>query len=551
MRPTFHAFGRLHLIAGGWVQSLAWCVVAASISAADPLIPVGAVRLEVTPTNSIRLSGYVARTNPSVGTSQSLFARALALGADPTAAVIVTVDNCAIPAAITEEVARRLERRAGVSRERLTVASTHTHTGPHLAGAIPNMFATNLPPEQVSEIESYTRFLTDQIERAAIGALANRQLARLEWSQGTVGFAKNRRTEGGPVDHDVPILRATLPDGKLRAVLINYACHCTSIDSGINRFHGDWAGTAARTLEQNHPDAVALVAIGCGADSNPNPRGTTELAEQHGRELATEVDRVLSRQMRALRQAPECRFRQIALPYQTPFTRGEWEQRSHQPGIIGYHARRWLARLDAGEKLPESLNYPVQTLVFGEDLAMVFLGGEVVVDYSLRLKRELDASRLWVNGYANDVPCYIPSRRILSEGGYEAETSLWYYDRPQRLAPAIEDLIIKTVHELLPSKFRVDSRDAEFPKPRTPPEALNSFQHSARFRVELAAAKPLVESPVAIDFGNDGRLWVCEMRDYPLGLDDQGKAGGRIKVLTDDDGDGRFDRATVFAEGLI
>ncbi|PYK58381.1 MAG: hypothetical protein DME21_15780, partial [Verrucomicrobia bacterium] len=66
------------------------------------------------------------------------------------------------------------------------------------------------------------------------------------------------------------------------------------------------------------------------------------------------------------------------------------------------------------------------------------------------MKREFDPDRLWVTAYANDVPCYIPSRRILQEGGYEAETSLWYYDRPARLAPAVEDIIVAAVHELMP-----------------------------------------------------------------------------------------------------
>ena len=84
---------------------------------------------------------------------------------------------------------------------------------------------------------------------------------------------------------------------------------------------------------------------------------------------------------------------------------------------------------------------------------MVFLSGEVVVDYDLRLKSEFDPSRLWVTSYAHYVPCYIPSRRILTEGGYEAEDSLWYYDRPGRISTNAEDLIINTVHGLLPKSF--------------------------------------------------------------------------------------------------
>ena len=97
--------------------------------------------------------------------------------------------------------------------------------------------------------------------------------------------------------------------------------------------------------------------------------------------------------------------------------------------------------------------YVVQTWCFGDDMAMVFLAGEVVVDYALRLKWEIDAERLWVAAYSNDVPCYIPSRRVLSEGGYEADFSMIYYGHPSRLAPATEDLIIQTVHALLPAPF--------------------------------------------------------------------------------------------------
>jgi hypothetical protein len=109
--------------------------------------------------------------------------------------------------------------------------------------------------------------------------------------------------------------------------------------------------------------------------------------------------------------------------------------------------------LEKGEELQKALDYPVQTWTFGDDLARVFLAGEVVVDYSLRLKNLYDRQRIWVNAYSNDVPCYIASKRVLKEGGYEAETSMIYYDRPGRLAPTVEDQIIETVQRLLPTTF--------------------------------------------------------------------------------------------------
>ncbi|HAB17329.1 MAG TPA: neutral/alkaline non-lysosomal ceramidase N-terminal domain-containing protein [Verrucomicrobiota bacterium] len=422
---------------------------------AEVLIPAGVARVDISPTNAVRLMGYASRAQlpAAASVSQPIHARALALGPDAAAAVILTVDNCILPAAITDVVRKRLSSRLGLPPERIAITVTHTHSAPCLTGAAPNIFAIEIPPEDQAQIDVYTKFFTDRLEEAAVTALQNRVPARLAWGQGTVTFAKNRRTAGGPVDHDLPLLRVTAPDGRLRAVLVSYACHCTTLGGDINAAHGDWAGVAAQAFERDHADAIALVAIGCGADANPEPRGTLELANQHGERLAAEAARLASLPLTALTNLPACRLKTLPLPFQSHFTRTEWEQRATNSGIVGYHARRWLARLDRGETLPATLPYPIQTWVFGPQLAMVFLGGEVVVDYSLRLKRELDPARVWINAYANDVPCYIPSRRILSEGGYEAETSLWYYDRPQRLSPDTEDQIIATVRELLPTSF--------------------------------------------------------------------------------------------------
>src|SRR5678815_672563 len=108
---------------------------------------------------------------------------------------------------------------------------------------------------------------------------------------------------------------------------------------------------------------------------------------------------------------------------------------------------------DSGEMIPTHLPYLVQTWNFGGDLAMVFLPGEVTVDYSLRLKREFDHARIWVNGYSNDVPCYIPSRRVLEEGGYEGAGAMVYYDRPTKFATDVEERIVGAVHELAPKEF--------------------------------------------------------------------------------------------------
>ncbi|MHB9077185.1 MAG: hypothetical protein ACYC3X_06790 [Pirellulaceae bacterium] len=93
----------------------------------------------------------------------------------------------------------------------------------------------------------------------------------------------------------------------------------------------------------------------------------------------------------------------------------------------------------------------MQVWVLGEQVQFVFLGGEVVVDYALRLKAELRGKSTWVAGYANDVMAYIPSARVLQEGGYDGEGAMVYYGLPSAWTPQVEQLIVDTVHELVRS----------------------------------------------------------------------------------------------------
>lgn len=431
------------------------------------LVPVGAARLDITPDYPVRLSGYGSRRKESEGIAQRLWTRALAIGADEGdgPAVLVTVENCGMTPSIADHVAQRLSEQAGIQRERLAIAVSHSHTAPCLTNWAPYIFGTDIPGPHQEHIDRYTRELENKMTQVALDALASRRPARLLWGQGNVGFAANRRVlrdgrwtgfgvqPDGPVDHSLPILVAQAPDGKPIAIVANYACHCTTLGGDFNRIAGDWAGYAVEFIEQDHPGAVALITIGCGADANPEPRGQFDQCRDHGRSLADEVRRLTSGHLTPIIPKLECRQIHIDLPFDTLPTQPQWEEQTRQGGAAAYRAQQFLHRLSQGETLPTTLTYPVASWTFGDDLAMVFLGGEVVVDYAMRLKTELDADRLWITAYANDVPCYIPSRRILREGGYEADFSMIYYARPNRFAEDVEDMIIGAVKQLLPPAF--------------------------------------------------------------------------------------------------
>jgi len=423
-------------------------------AAAETPYIVGVAKVDITPEYPVRLSGYGRRRTEHEGVEQHIFAKALAIGVDADGpALLITVDNCGVPASIRDELLKRLAGTTKVVNARIALCSSHTHCAPMLTGILPNIFSTDIPPEHWTQIERYTRELTDKLEQVALAALADRQPAALAWDAGHVGFAHNRRAYVfRPEDHSLPVLRVTDAGGKVRAILTSYACHCTT--QGFNRIHGDWAGCAQEEIEKAFPGAIALTAIGCGGDQNPNPRGTYDYAREFGAALATEAARLATSSMKALKGRLDCRTKRIELPFDQIPTREEWEAKAKDKSAgVAYHARKNLDRLDRGEKLPERLPYLVQIWNFSGDLAMVFLSGEVVVDYSLRLKREFDSERIWVNGYSNDVPCYIPSERVLREGGYEGAGAMLIYDRPARFAPGLENLIVGAVSELMPAEF--------------------------------------------------------------------------------------------------
>lgn len=429
---------------------------------------VGSAKVDITPELPIRLSGYGSRTTETDRIETRLHARALAIGSDAQQpAVLITVELIGIGEDTSEAVAAYLQAQHGVERARVALCATHVHSGPAVSDVLPYMFSQDLPADQVARIARYTTWLRTKLVEVAGQALANRKPARLAWSEGRTDFAAQRRvivdgkwknfgvTPGGSVDHALPVLRATDERGTVKAVFTSYACHCTTVDGRDNIVHHDWAGDAARRVEEANAGAVALVAIGCGADANPNPRGLPAVSG-HGEKVANEVARLLAGPMRPLGPVTTANFRRIDLDLDHAVTRDELLARL-APGSraqASYPAKKFLEQLEAGRPLPRAVPYPVSTWMFGDDLAMVFLAGEVVSEYSLRLRRELDGRRLWVNAYANSVPCYVPSRAMFAEGGYEVDGSMDYYGWPTRLAIGTEDRVIGVVRELVPAGFR-------------------------------------------------------------------------------------------------
>jgi hypothetical protein len=442
---------------------LVWSSVASgppAAAAADPLaFKAGVAAAVITPTGPLWMGGYSSRNHPAEGKEIDLYVKALALE-DPAGRrlVLLTTDLLGLPRGVSAAVAEDVRRRTGLPRGRLMLTSSHTHCGPVLTGLLSDMY--DMPPDQVQKVNAYTDQLRGRMVTTVVKALADLTPARLAVGKGTAPFAVNRRkltphgvindaNPSGPVDHDVPVLRVSTPAGKLRAVVFGYACHNTTMQ--FYRWCGDYAGYAQADVEAKHPGAVALFWMGCGGDANPLPRSKLALCKKYGQELADAVEDVLASRMTRLRGACTARYAEIALPYDRVPSKDRLtaDARSRNPAERK-RAAHWLKVLETASRIDDRYrHYPVQVWRLGGQVTWAALGGEAVVDYSLRLKKDLAGRRaVWVTAYANDVMAYIPSRRVWKEGGYEADSSMIYYGLPSRWSLDIEDQIVAKVHEL-------------------------------------------------------------------------------------------------------
>lgn len=409
----------------------------------------GFSRVVITPDEPTWMSGYAGRTAPAEGKIHDLYARVIALR-DPaghTAAMIAT-DAIGVPPSMTKVVSQAAAEKHGLKRDDLMFTCSHTHCGPCMDDRL--TIALELSPDELAKVMRFQETLNRKLIAAIDQAIGDLQPAQLATGIGRAEFATNRRAPigTGPIDQEVPVLRVLSADGKtLRGMVYGYACHNTVM--GFQQYSGDYAGFASLYLEDRHPGATALFFTGCGADQNPLPRRKLELCEKYGRMLGVAVDQVLGGSMQPVTGELKTALATVDLDLARTPAKEELEMKSQSSDkYVKGIASRLLARINAGKPLEWPYPYPVQVWRLGNEVTWVALGGEVVVDYSLRLKRELGPGKTWVTGYANDVMAYIPSERVLAEGGYEGESSMNFYQFPSKWAPGLEEKIVGLVHQL-------------------------------------------------------------------------------------------------------
>lgn len=423
---------------------------------------VGIGRKIITPTyQPLWMNGYMSRKEPGKGVAQDLWAKALVFEESPTRhVVIITTDLLGLSHEISEVVAQRLKERYGITRSQLVLNSSHTHSGPPVWPSA-GMFDYNT--EDMRNVASYGHKLIEDIITVVDMAMSNLKPMKVWCAHGLVQFARNRRDPKftiRPVDNDVPILKISTPEGIVKAILFGYACHNTTLDSDNLLISGDYAGYAQIELEKIYPGTTALFFTGCGGDIDPFPRGTVADAEQNGKSLALAVQKALCGELKQVRSPITTDYAVINLDFRS------FDLASYQKEIVSTNpftqrrAKLMLLAYNKGYDVSK-YRYPIHAIRFNKDLTILALAGEVVVDYSLWAKKEFANQNLFVMGYCDEVMCYIPSKRILDEGGYEANSSMVFYVMPGPFADNIEKKILNGIRKVMKAAGIKPSKNIE------------------------------------------------------------------------------------------
>jgi hypothetical protein len=405
----------------------------------------------ITPDEPMWLAGYAVRTRPATGKLSDLFAKALAIEDERGERfVLVTMDLIAISREIATAVWEQLATKHGLPRERILFSASHSHYGPEIRPDKVEFF--KIPPEFAAKIEPYGRWLTEKLVELVDRALIDMKPARLYARKTKAAFASNRRKVSHGVDHDVPILEARDDAGNTRAIVFSYACHNTSLDPMDGQYSGDWAGFAQAQLERDHPGAAALFVTGAAADQNPDPRYKVEISRQFGAQLADAVQASRDQGEVEIDGPIDVACAEAPLPYESSPSRAQLEANlTTDDEPLKTKSRYLLRALDEGRPFPPTYPCPVHVVRFGRQLLLVAIGGEPVIEYAHMIKQQFAgaADVVWVAGYCNDMFGYVPTRAVLSEGGYEGGRSVLWSALPMPFTAEAEDRVMDTVRQLV------------------------------------------------------------------------------------------------------
>lgn len=468
---------------------------------------------------------------------------------------IVACDVLFVTAEDVDPVVARIEQTTGIPASHVLVNATHTHHAPSTAVVHgygrDEVFSQRLREGIVEAVQQANAklgggesdFLFHLGEERTVGINSRIRLAdgRIFW----IGPRPDEIGPTGPLDVQLPVLAFRGPGDRLRALIYNHSTHpIGTIQSGVRS--PSFYGLAAQQLEAQLGCVVSFLEGASGSTHNLM-RIAPDEATRRFKDAVTD----------ALGKAkPRSVDRVAAIKRRFTFKVRHFDEAVEDQKVISYcrkrvpHVAESYAKVfrDMRKKLApqqgEQRRSWIQAMVIG-DVAIVGVPAEYFTSLGMDIKRRSPFKHTVVAGLANDTIGYLPDREGHKLGGYQTWMGLHSFAE-EGTGERMAEEVLAMLQELADAKV---TGNPAVP-PRSPAESLKALHLAEGFEAELVVAEPMVMDPVAIAWGPDTRLWVVEMADYPLGMDGQMKAGGRLRYLEDTDGDGAYDRSTLFLEGL-
>ena len=411
----------------------------------------GAAAADITPPVGIAMGGYWGRRSGATHIRDRLMAKALVCGCDAARVALVAVDLVGLDADAVRGIREKIRRATGIEGAAIMVCASHTHAGP-----------LTFPFRGMGRIDGdYLEQVVNAVVEAVVAAAADSRPGRLYYARPPVQIGVNRRephpqgtrigqNPAGPVVPYAHVLRFVAVDGT-GVTLFNHACHPVVLGYDNLQISGDYAGAAARHIEEQTGDEALFVNGACG-DVNPRiTNGSFADVEALGGELGRAVlegrDAAAPLDASAISWAHE----RLDLPLQPPPSRwraeveqlkGHLRARLVRGSEVSKAQLEWAVAMckwvQAGAGRARVQPFEIQALALGE-LVLLGLEGEIFARYQLDLEAAHGPAVLC--GFANGCIGYVPTADEYARGGYEIDLAYKVYPSVQMIAPASEVLI--------------------------------------------------------------------------------------------------------------
>jgi hypothetical protein len=447
----------------------------------------GYASVNITPPLGLEISGF--SFGPSREVLDDLYANVLILESGDERTVIITTDLIGFDFEYVNRVRKSIKNELNVNGDRILLSASHTHCSP----------ATYFLRKWGDIDEDYMHCLEKKLVGATVWASRNLEKAKIGFGRGSVNTISNNRVyrwkyqEDRSIDPEVGVIRIDDEAGHMKAILMNFSCHPTSLHSYGNVISADYPGFARRTIERVKGDIFVAFTQGAGGDITPDPyeylyHGTPEnliFSERNGTILGCEVLKIAEQIKTKSEVDLSVKTRSVKLPLRK-LPDKEFLQKSRQEGIamlekastlqdeflpptsgriaIRMNLQKYKTTKNAEARI-EWADLALKELEKGQpkkyismdiqaiginDLVLVSIPAEVYHEIGLQLKKASPFKYTYIVSFANGMVGYIPTKNAY-EIGYRYETELRRVYGVYAFTPAVEKVTVDSALQLINS----------------------------------------------------------------------------------------------------